>query len=263
VQGSRTQSERADDLRGYDTEIAVGDFAEPESLDDALRGVTAALLVSPPAPQQVAWETAFIDAAARAPLPPHVVKVASIGAAPDAPYLIGRTHGQIIETLRSSGVPHTVLAPNGYLQNLEAHAGSMAREGVLAMPGGDAVISQIDVRDVAAAAAAVLADPAGHAAQTYDLTGPAPLSYADIAQTFSRIIGREVRYVDVPVDQARAHLLGDGLPEWLVDGLLDLSAFYCTGAASIVSGDVERLTGRKPRSVEDFVRDHSAVFAAV
>ena len=74
--------ERADDLRGYDTEIALGDFAEPESLDDALRGVTAALLVSPPAPQQIAWETAFIDAAARAALRPHVVKIASIGAAP-------------------------------------------------------------------------------------------------------------------------------------------------------------------------------------
>ena len=72
-----------------------------------------------------------------------------------------------------------------------------------------------------------------------------------------------MRYVDVPIDQARAHLLGDGMPEWLVDGLLDLSAFYCTGAAAIVSGDVKRLTGRRPRSVEDFVRDHPAVFAAV
>jgi uncharacterized protein YbjT (DUF2867 family) len=255
--------ERADDLRGYDTEIAVGDFSEPESLDDALRGVTAALLVSPPVPQQVAWETAFIDAAARAPLPPHLVKVASIGAAPDAPYLFGRTHGDIIETLRSSGVPYTVLAPNGYLQNLEAQAVSIARDGVLAMPGGDAVISQIDVRDVAAAAAAILADPAGHEGQTYDLTGPEPLSYADIAQVFSRVVGRPVRYVDVAVDQARAGMLADGIPEWLVDALLDLGAFYRTGAASLVSDDVERLTGRGPRSVEDFVRDHPAVFAAV
>jgi uncharacterized protein YbjT (DUF2867 family) len=255
--------ERADDLRGYDAEIAIGDFAKPESLDDALRGVTAALLVSPAVPEQAAWETAFIDAATRAPLTPHVVKVASIGAAPDAPYHFGRTHGEIIETLRASGVPHTVLAPNGYLHSLEMHAGSMARDGVLAMPGGDAVISQIDVRDVAAVAAAVLNDPVGHVDQTYDLTGPEPLSYADIAEVFTRNIGRQVRYVDVPVDQARAHLLGDGMPEWLVDRLLDLSAFYCTGAASVVSGDVERLTGRKPRSVEDFVRDHPAVFATV
>jgi uncharacterized protein YbjT (DUF2867 family) len=255
--------ERADDLRGYDTEIAVGDFSEPESLDDALRGVTAALLVAPPGPQQVAWETAFIDAAARAPLPPHIVKVASIGAAPDAPYQFGRTHGQIIETLRSSGVPHTVLAPNGYLQNLEAQAVSVARDGVLAIPGGDAVVSHIDVRDVAAAAAVVLMAPAGHADRTYDLTGPAPLSYADIAQVFGQVVGRPVRYVDVPVDQARAGMLGEGMPDWLVDAVLDLAAFYRTGAASLVSGDVERLTGRGPRSVEDFIRDHPAVFAAV
>jgi uncharacterized protein YbjT (DUF2867 family) len=255
--------ERADDLRGYDTEIAVGDFSEPESLDDALRGVTAALLVAPPGLQQVALETAFIDAAARAPVPPHIVKVASIGAAPDAPYQFGRTHGQIIETLRSSGVPHTVLAPNGYLQNLEAQAVSVARDGVLAIPGGDAVVSHIDVRDVAAAAAAVLMEPAGHADQTYDLTGPAPLSYADIAQVFGQVVGRPVRYVDVPADQARAGMLGEGMPEWLVEAVLDLAAFYRTGAASLVSGDVERLTGRGPRSVEDFLRDHPAVFAAV
>lgn len=255
--------ERADDLRGYDTEVAVGDFSEPATLDDALRGVTAALLVSPPGPQQVSWETAFIDAAARAPLPPHIVKIASIGAAPDAPYLFGRIHGEIVETLRGSGLPHTVLAPNGYLQNLEAHAVSIVRDGVLAMPGGDAVISQIDVRDVAAAAAAVLAEPASHADQTYDLTGPEPLSYMDIAQVFARIVGRPVRCVDVPPDQARAGMLRDGLPEWLVDALLDLAAFYRTGAASLVSGDVQRLTGRRPRSVEDFVRDHPAVFAAI
>jgi len=255
--------ERADDLRGYDAEIVVGNFAEPESLDDALRGVTAALLVSPPVPQQISWETTFIDAAARAPVPPHIVKVASIAAAPDAPYHFGRTHGEIIETLRSSWVPYTVLAPNGYLQNLEAQAVSIARDGILAMPGGDAVISQIDVRDVAAAAAAVLIEPAGHADQTYDLTGPEPLSYADIAQIFSQVVGRPVRYVDVPVDDARAGMVADGMPGWLVDALLDLAAFYRTGAASVVSGDVERLTGRKPRSVEDFVRDHPAVFAVV
>lgn len=255
--------ERADDLRGYDTEIAVGDFGEPESLDDALRGVTAALLVSPPGPAQPALETAFIDAAARSPMRPHVVKIASLGAAPDAPYFFGRTHGAIIETLRSSGVPHTVLAPNGFLQYLEAHAVSIGRDGLLAMPGGDAVVSYIDVRDVAAAAAAILTDPAGHQARTYDLTGPQPLSYADIAEVFSRVVGRPVRYVDVPVDRARADMLADGMPEWLVDGILDLGAFYRTGAASIVSGDVERLTGRRPRSVEDFVRDHPAVFAAV
>jgi hypothetical protein len=48
-----------------------------------------------------------------------------------------------------------------------------------------------------------------------------------------------------------------------VDALLDLAAFYRTGAASIVSGDVQLLTGRGPRSVEDFVRDHPAVFATV
>lgn len=255
--------ERADDLRGYDIDIAVGDFAEPESLDDALRGVTAALLVSPPGPQQTAQETAFIDAAARAPMPPHLVKIASIGAAPDAPYYFGRTHGEIIETLRSSGVPHTVLAPNGYLQYLETHAVSIARDGVLATPGGDAEISHIDVRDVAAVAAAILTDPTGHAAKTYDLTGPAPVSYADIAEVFTRVVGRPVQYVDVPVDQARAAMLGDGMPEWLVDGILDLGAFYRTGAAAVVSGDVERLTGRGPRSVEEFIRDHPAVFAAV
>ena len=72
-----------------------------------------------------------------------------------------------------------------------------------------------------------------------------------------------MRYVDVPVDQARAGMLGEGMPEWLVDAVLDLTAFYRTGAASLVSGDVERLTGRGPRSVEDFLRDHPAVFAAV
>ena len=255
--------ERADDLRGYDVEVAIGDFAHPESLDDALRGVSAAFLACPPGPQQVAFETAFIDAAARAPQRPHIVKLASLGAAPDAGYTFGRTHGEIIAALQASGVPHTVLCPTGFMQNLEAQAGAIGRDGVLSLPGGDAVVAHVDARDVAEVAAAILAEPGGHAGASYDLTGPAALSYAEVAEVFAAVLGRPVRYVDVPPEQARTAMTGAGTPGWLVDAVLDLAAYYRSGAAAVVTDAVERLAGRPAHSLEDFLRDHPAVFAPV
>jgi uncharacterized protein YbjT (DUF2867 family) len=255
--------ERADDLRGYDVEIAIGEFDRPESLDDALRGVTSAFLASPVGPGQPVLERSFIDAAARAPSRPHVVKLASIGAAVDAPYGFGRVHGEIVEILRSSGLPHTVLAPNGFMQSFEAQALAIARDGVLATPGGDAAVSFVDVRDVAAVGARVLIDPADHAGAAYDITGPEALTYADVAAVFSRTHERAVRYVDVPVEQARAGMLSEGKPDWLAQGLLDLAAYYRSGAAAGVTDAVSTVTGRPARTLEAFVRDHPAVFAVV
>ena len=236
--------ERADDLRGYDVEIALGTFEDPATLDDALRGVTAAFLVSPAGPAQVALETAFIDAAARSPQPPHVVKLASIGVAPDAPYSFARAHAEVVQVLADSGLPHTVLAPNGFMQNFEGFAVPIARDNLIALPYADAAVSFVDVRDIAAVAAHVLTDPTGHEGATYTITGPAALTGEDLAAVFSEVHGRPVRYVDVPPEDAHAGMLAGGLPGWLADALGELNAFYRSGAAAVVTDEVYKATGR-------------------
>ena len=110
----------------------------------------------------------------------------------------------------------------------------------------------VDTRDVAAVAAVVLTEP-GHAGQTYDVTGPEALSYADVAAALTRSLGREVQYVDVPDDVVRQALAGYGLDAWFVEALIGLYRDYrrsgVDGYAAQVTDTVQRLTGRAPRTL--------------
>jgi uncharacterized protein YbjT (DUF2867 family) len=117
----------------------------------------------------------------------------------------------------------------------------------------------IDPRDVGAAAAAVLTG-AGQDRRTYVLTGPQAISYRDAAAQLTAATGRPVEFVDVSADIARQGILAAGVPEFVADQLLRIYAQLRAGAAARVTGSVEELTGRPPRSFAAFARDHAEIF---
>src|SRR3954451_23062036 len=189
--------EERDDLRGFDVEFALGDFDRPETLDDALLGVRAALLVSPAGPEMAAREMAFLDAVNRCPDRPHVVKIAALGwESPES--RLSADHGKIVERMRSAGIRHTVLAPNGFMQDILRFAAMVQEESALFLPAGQGAVSHVDGRDVAAVAAHVLGRPGPHEGRSYDVTGPAAVTYAEVAEQIGRVAGRDVSYVDTP-----------------------------------------------------------------
>ena len=250
--------EKADALRGYDCEIAIGDFDAAESLDEALRGVTALYLLTPAGPHQFEQERAVVDAAVRAG-DVRVVKQAVMGY--DAGIgRLGDSHAASIAYLRDSGLRHTVLAPNSFMQNLLTAASLVQQQNMLALPGGDAAVSHVDARDVAAVGAHVLASE-GHEGATYVITGPEALTYAEVADAMSQVLEREIRYVDVPPDEARRAMTDSGMPEWYADALGELMAAYRQGKAATVTDEVEKATGRPARPLTEFLSDHRSAFA--
>jgi uncharacterized protein YbjT (DUF2867 family) len=92
------------------------------------------------------------------------------------------------------------------------------------------------------------------------LTGSAALSNSEAAAILSSVLGREIRYVNLPPDQMKLALLGAGTPEWNANGIIDLEALYREGGSSTVSPDIERLLGRKPIAYEQFARDYASDF---
>jgi uncharacterized protein YbjT (DUF2867 family) len=101
---------------------------------------------------------------------------------------------------------------------------------------------------------------AGHENQTYLVTGPEPLTFADAARQLSDVLGRPIRYVDVSPEQARSGMLAAGMPEWYVQDMLGFYAFYATGVGSYVSDVVPRIVGRPGRRFRQFVDDNRVVF---
>lgn len=91
----------------------------------------------------------------------------------------------------------------------------------------------MDVRDIAAVAAAALTE-AGHDGATYTLTGPAPITHAEIAAALTSALGRDITFIDVPPDVFAESLQGI-LPPWQIQGLLEDYAHYRRGEAASVS----------------------------
>jgi uncharacterized protein YbjT (DUF2867 family) len=246
-------------LFGDAVELAIGDFADPHAVAAALAGVDDVVLSGPDDPRRVAWETALIDAAAMAGVR-RIVKLSSIVAEPGAPVAFWDRHGRIEQRLGRSGIPAVIMRASFFMSNLVANAGQVAGEGRLYAPAGDARIAMIDPRDVGAAAAAVLSTP-GHDGRTYVLTGPAAITYAQVAAALSAATGRPVQFTDVPDEDAMHGLIQAGLPDVVAEQVVQVFAMARQGAAEQVTATVASLTGRPARGFASFARDHARLFA--
>jgi uncharacterized protein YbjT (DUF2867 family) len=246
---------------GLAVEVAQGDFADAASLRAALQGVERMFLCCGNVPGQDTYETAAIDAAADAGVR-RLVKISTTGADVGSPLSFWDWHGRIEEHLAASGMPAVVLRCSTFMSGVLAAAETVRHVGKLLVPAGDARIAMLDPRDVAAVAATVLTED-GHDGETYALTGPAAITYAEIAATLSEVTGRDVEYVDVPLEAARAGMLEAGLPGYLVDFLTTLFPVLREGAAAETTDTVRTLTGSDPRSFAEWARDHASAFGAV
>jgi uncharacterized protein YbjT (DUF2867 family) len=124
---------------------------------------------------------------------------------------------------------------------------------------GDARVSIVDVRDIAAVAAAALTQN-GHEGKTYDITGPETLTHSEIASALTTVLGKPVTFFDVPEAVMRDGLLRFGFPEWQADGLIEDYAHYRRGEASAISTAVADVTSMPPRSFRDFAKDYRQTF---
>jgi uncharacterized protein YbjT (DUF2867 family) len=250
-------SKKAAALKGVDT--VPGDFDDPGSLGRALRGVERAFLLTNSSDRAEAQQTAFVGAAKQAGVK-HIVKLSQWAASSDSPVRFLRYHGTVERRIRESGVAFTFLRPNLFMQGLLAFKDTIASQGKFFAAIGDARISAVDVRDIAAAAAAALTANS-HEGKTYNLTGPQALTHAEIAAQLSSAMGREIRFVDVPPDAMRQALLGVGLLPWQAEGLVEDYAHYSRGEGTEVTTGIFDATGKQPRSFETFAKDYAGAFA--
>lgn len=243
-------------LSGQGVEIAGGDLSKPAGLEAAFRGVESLFLASTADSRMAELQSKAIVTAKRAGVR-HVVRLSALGARADSPVGIARLHHRIDTELERSGIAWTLLRPNFFMQNLLGSAGSIASEGKLYAPAGDGRASWVDVRDVAAVAAAALLD-SSHQGRIHSLTGPESLSYGELAVKISAAIGKPITYVDLPAESARQAMLASGMAAWQVEQMVALfDHVYAPGLAAPVHDGVHQITGQPPRSFDSFARDYS------
>ena len=248
--------ERARETLPDDAELVRFDFEKPETWGRAFEDIDALFLVRPPEMARVHRHiTPAIDAAERVGIE-HVVFLSVLGAEKN-PLL---PHRRIERHLQGTDLTYTFLRASFFMQNFHVvHRAEITERNELFVPAGDGKTSFVDARDVAAVGVEALVDPV-HRNRAYDVTGPEALTYDDAAAVFSDVLDRDIEYVNPGLVEfvVTATRRGVSLPFALVQGVVYTTARL--GLAGRVTDDVERVLGRPPQSLPDFVRDHATEF---
>jgi uncharacterized protein YbjT (DUF2867 family) len=232
------------------------DWDDETSWSAALAGVHALYLVPPGATLDVAPPVRRLLDAAESAGVRHVTHLSARGvehAPAEAPM-------RAVELdLRSrASLTSTTLRPGWFLQNFSEYVflPAIVAESVIAAPTGQGAEAFVHADDIAEVAAASLLDPEVHAGAEYTLTGPASLTFAEVAERIGAAVGRDVVHLDEPRDAWVRRIVADGLPLDYVEmlgGLLDEHVRH--GHSAATTDDIERVTGRAARGPDEYVRE--------
>ncbi|MFD3975129.1 NAD(P)H-binding protein [Streptomyces cyaneofuscatus] len=246
-------------VRGPEVDVVAGEYGDRASLDQALLGVDAVFLVtnSPTEPHD-----AWVAAAAAAAGVRHLVKLSMMAVEePGAEDFITRLQRDNEQAIRESGVPWTFVRPRTFMSNTLSWAKGIASDGVVRALYGRSPVAAVDPRDVAAVAVAALTG-SGHEGRAYGVSGPEAISAHEQTAQLSELLGRPLRFEELPLDRAREALLAT-YPQRVAEAFLESAERQRAGAKAAVVPTVEELTGRPARSFRTWAADHAESFGAV
>lgn len=253
-------SVRAADLNPQDIRQRFGegidavrfDFGVPDTFVPAVRGVRGMFLMRPPHITDVERLMFPVIDAAREAGVERVTFLSLIGIENNRRV----PHYKVELYLRDSGMDWTFLRSSFFMQNLNTtHRAEIKERDEIFVPVGSGKTSYIDVRDIGAVAALALTGE-GHANQAYELTGPQALDYYEVAELFSQVLGRTIIYRNPSLPSFVWHSLRSGrsLPFTLVTAWLYNQTRK--GMSAHVTGEVQRLLGRAPITLQQYIEDY-------
>jgi uncharacterized protein YbjT (DUF2867 family) len=251
--------EKAGKFKGLDVEVVELDYGRPETMERAFEGVDRLFLLTPMDSEMGVTTARLVDAAKRVGVRQIVKQSVMAAGEVDATFMNWHREAELI--VEGADIPFTHLRPNAFMQNfINYHGEGIRKEGAFRLPCGDGKVSFVDVGDIAKVAVQALVEPEKHKNSAYTITGPEALSHGEAARVLSNALKREIKYVDIPEDKAREAMGGAGMPQWQVEGLMELYGLFKAGSLSAVSPALREVTGEEPVRFEQFARDHAGSF---
>ena len=239
------------------------DYNNPGTLATALKGVEKLFLLTPPQSTTVDFTSNLVREAKKAGVK-YIVKHSVMGAdaEPEITPTPIRLHRQAEKIIEESKIPFTFLRSNSYMQNfVNFYSHSVKTQGAFYVPAGDARISFVDVRDIAAIAVHALTSTNGkHEGKAHNITGGEVLSHGQAAEILSEQLGKKVNYINVSDEDARKGMKDMGMDEWIINSIIELFEFARAGYWLAISPVTEQITGNKPISFNQFAGDYAVAF---
>lgn len=256
--------------------VRWGDFDDRDSLVEGLAGAERMLMISGTRvgfrePQH----TNAVEAAKAAGIR-HIVYTSFIATVPSNPSLAVKDHLITEKLLRSSGLVWTSLRDAQYSEAVVDAMGPLTlAKGEMFSLALDGAMAFVSREDCVASAVAVLVGE-GHENRAYDITGPELLTHRQVAEMLTDVTGWPIACVATDEEGMFAMFDAIGVPRKPVDGHIasnfpwnseDMVSFDVAvrdGHFAIISDDVERLTGRKPRTLRSLLEANAdSLLAAV
>lgn len=251
--------------------VRYGDFDKPETLAEAVAGAETMLLISGTrVGARVVQHKAAIDAAAANGVR-HIVYTSFVNVDEANPAIVTIDHRETEALIKASGMAWTMLRDAHYADAMILNAGpGFIASGIwqTSTAGGrEAMVWREDCVDCAVA---VLTTP-GHANMAYAITGPNRETFGEVVAMMNATLGSAIRLVET--DDAGMYAMFDamGIPRepvddqsvggipWNSDDMVSFERAIREGHLDVCTDDVERLTGRKARSVQDLIEAHAAM----
>lgn len=246
------------ELQALGVEMVLADLNDVSSLIKAMDGINKVYFATPFVPNMVELSSSIVSAAKSAGVK-HLVKLSGGGADIELDTL-AKWHRAAERDVERSGIAYTFLRANSFMQNFSNfNARTIRDHGAFYAPHGDGKSAHIDARDIAKVAHHVLTEE-GHQNKAYYLSGPEALSGAEVANILSLATGKRIKYVNVPVEAARASMQAAGMPAEIVEGLLEHSQVVKSGHTERISSSVEEITGQKATYFEAFAQAEREAF---
>lgn len=262
---SNNKSVKLRQLDSEGVEIVDLDYTKQETVAHALNNVDKIFLQTLPTPNVADICSNIINEAKKNGVK-YVVKLSAMGADSEPRSTILRLHGEEEKIIEDSGIPYTFLRPPAYMQNFVTQFGhTIKTQNAFYVPAGDAMMSFIDSRDIAAITAGILTrnnsgSSLQHKNKAYDITGPDAISYGQAADILSSEAGKKISYVNITEEDARKGMNQIGMSDWFIDIMMELFRIIRAGYGSETTTVVEDITGRKPISFAQFAKDYAKVF---
>ncbi|MES2613218.1 MAG: SDR family oxidoreductase [Pseudomonadota bacterium] len=243
---------KADDLRALGVQVRQADYDRPVTLAQAFEGADKLLLISAVVPgQRFGQHKAVIDAAKRAGV--KLLAYTSMLRADSSRLSLAAEHERTEEYLRRSGLDFVLLRNGWYLENDTGALEGAIAHGTIIGSSADGRLASASRADYAEAAARVLTQQ-GHENKTYELAGDVSFSMAEFAAEVSRQASVPVAYQNLPGGKYAEVLLGFGLPQMIVDVVVDASQKASLGELDSTSRDLSGLIGRPTTPYSEAIR---------
>lgn len=233
------------------------DFQNTNTYQKALEGITKVFLVRPPAISNVKkYIFPFIDACKKHQIQQIVfLSLMGVESNPVTP------HYKIEKYIIASGIPYTFIRPSFFMQNLSTtHKSDIKNYNEIFVPAGKGKTSFIDVRDIAEISALTLISDE-HKYKAYELSGYEALDYYQVAQLFSEVLQRSIKYSNPSIFKFFFRMKKSGIPVAFIIVMIALYSVAKFGLAGKITNEVERLLKRKPISMKQFIEDNKYAWA--